>query len=137
LKKKKVLDFIFILLSISICLVLYGFAVFSKGDLGSLGVSFAMFNVTFSVGLAGILIATITLVQKSQSKDLKPQIVTFLNEFVVFVLLNLLLLLASHSNISWLIHIFIGLTVISTLVIIFGSRSFIHVYLEKIKPLGE
>jgi hypothetical protein len=127
-------DFWFVFLTSFAVLVLYGGAVINKVDIINYGESLAMFNVTFSVGLGAIIIAAMTFIQKSQTKELKPQIIKFINEFVAFILLNFLLLMASKTNFEWITHIFLILTFITTLVIILGTRSFLKMYLEKIKP---
>lgn len=127
-------EFILSITAISGVLILYFLALVNNVNLEEYVINIAMFNVTFSVGLAAIIIASITLIHKSQTKELKPQIIKFVNEFVVFVLLNFLLMMSSYTNVDLIIHLLMVAAFSTTLVIIFGTRSFLRIYLEKLKP---
>jgi hypothetical protein len=115
-------------------MILYLLAILNKANFYEYALNLVTFNITFSLGLGAIIVAAMTLIQKGQTKYLKPQIIKFINEFVAFILLNFLLLLVSQTKIIWLIHIFIMLTFASTLTIIYGSRGFLKIFLEKLQP---
>ncbi|WP_079480584.1 hypothetical protein [Halobacillus salinus] len=107
-----------------------------KGDVTNFSSTFAMFNVTFSVGLAALLIASIHLVQKSQVKGVKQDLIKFLRDFIRFILMNFFLMVSTFSGDYILMHIFLMLSLASTFIIIYTSKKFVEIFIEKIIPTG-
>ncbi|MGP4061491.1 hypothetical protein [Halobacillus sp. H74] len=131
--KGKILDVILIS-GTSFFITLFYFLALKSRDLQVVqyGKDIATFNITSSIGLGALLIATVSLIQKSQLKGIRPQIITFLNEFVGFVLVNFLLLLATYTDYDFVIHIMVIVALICNVIIIMGSRAMFKLFYSKV-----
>ncbi|MCP3026625.1 hypothetical protein [Halobacillus sp. A5] len=118
----------------SLCIVmLYSVAVFvGKVEASEYARNIALFNITFSIGLGALIIAAGSLLDNTKLEEVRAQVITYLNEFVGFSLLNLLVILASYTYIDYFIHITLIAALIANIIVIWSTRSLFKIFHSKV-----